>query len=53
MFNVYTDVKFTPFVPDLRGISVGITFDAPPGRARARGVPGSCRILGGGGLASV
>jgi hypothetical protein len=35
MFNLYTNVKFTPFVPDLRGISVGVTFDAPPGRARA------------------
>jgi hypothetical protein len=35
MFNVYTNLSFTPFVPDWRGISVGITFDAPPGRARS------------------
>lgn len=35
MFNVYTNLTFTPFVPDWRGISVGITFDAPPGRARS------------------
>jgi hypothetical protein len=35
MFNVYTNLIFTPFVPDWRGISVGITFDAPPGRARS------------------
>jgi hypothetical protein len=35
MFNVYTNLTFTPFVPDWRGISVGIIFDAPPGRARS------------------
>lgn len=35
MFNVYTNIEFTPFIPDRRGISVGITFDTPPGRARS------------------
>jgi hypothetical protein len=35
MFNIYTNLSFTTFVPDWRGISVGITFDAPPGRARS------------------
>jgi hypothetical protein len=35
MVNAYTNVKFTPFVANFRGISVGITFDSPPGRARA------------------
>jgi hypothetical protein len=35
MFNVYTNLSFTAFVPDWRGISVGITFDTPPGRARS------------------
>ena len=35
MFNVYTNVVFTPFTPDWRGISVGVGFDAPPGRARS------------------
>lgn len=35
MFNVYTNVSFSPLTPDRRGISVGVTFDAPPGRARS------------------
>ena len=35
MFNVYTNVVFTPFTPDWRGISVGVGFDTPPGRARS------------------
>lgn len=35
MFNVYTNVEFTSLIPDWRGISAGITFDAPPGRARS------------------
>ncbi|KAJ7497553.1 hypothetical protein FB451DRAFT_1211927 [Mycena latifolia] len=34
MFNVYTNVTFSPLVPDWRGLSVGLTVDAPPGRAR-------------------
>ncbi|KAK7005664.1 hypothetical protein R3P38DRAFT_3038842 [Favolaschia claudopus] len=34
MFNVYTNVEFTPLVPDWRGLSVGLTLDTPPGRAR-------------------
>ncbi|KAJ6594163.1 hypothetical protein B0H19DRAFT_1094164 [Mycena capillaripes] len=34
MFNVYTNVEFSPLVPDWRGLSVGLTIDAPPGRAR-------------------
>lgn len=36
MFNVFTNVSFAPLVPDRRGISVGIAFDAPPGRARSK-----------------
>ncbi|KAG9309778.1 hypothetical protein JVU11DRAFT_10152 [Chiua virens] len=36
MFNVYTDVSFTALGPDRRrGISVSLTFETPPGRARA------------------
>jgi hypothetical protein len=35
MVNTYTNVQFAPFVADRRGISVGIRFDTPPGRARA------------------
>ena len=34
MFNVYTGVKFHSMTPDYRGISVNISFDTPPGRAR-------------------
>lgn len=34
LFNVYTGVTFSPLVPDRRGLSVGLTFDTPPGRAR-------------------
>ncbi|KAJ6587167.1 hypothetical protein DFH09DRAFT_248112 [Mycena vulgaris] len=34
MFNVYTNVTFSPLVPDWRGLSVGLNIDAPPGRAR-------------------
>lgn len=34
MFNVYTNVTFSPLVPDWRGLAVGITIDVPPGRAR-------------------
>lgn len=35
MFNVYTNVQFSPLTPDWRGLSVNLSFDAPPGRARA------------------
>lgn len=35
MFNVYTNVKFASLLPDRRGLSVSLSFDAPPGRARA------------------
>ncbi|OBZ70961.1 hypothetical protein A0H81_09027 [Grifola frondosa] len=35
MFNVYTNVDFSPFTPDRRGLSVGVSLDAPPGRARS------------------
>ncbi|EIN11698.1 P-loop containing nucleoside triphosphate hydrolase protein [Punctularia strigosozonata HHB-11173 SS5] len=34
MFNVYTNVEVQSFSPDRRGISIGLSFDAPPGRAR-------------------
>ena len=34
MFNVYTGIKFHSMTPDHRGISVNISFDTPPGRAR-------------------
>ncbi|KAJ6625897.1 P-loop containing nucleoside triphosphate hydrolase protein [Mycena sp. CBHHK59/15] len=34
LFNVYTNVNFTPLAPDRRGLSVGLTIDTPPGRAR-------------------
>ncbi|KAJ7772619.1 hypothetical protein DFH07DRAFT_993348, partial [Mycena maculata] len=34
MFNVYTTVTFAPLVPDWRGLSVGLSMDTPPGRAR-------------------
>lgn len=35
MFNVYTNVQFSPLTPDRRGLSVNLSFDTPPGRARA------------------
>lgn len=35
MFNVYTNVQFSPLTPDKRGLSVNLSFDAPPGRARS------------------
>jgi len=35
MFNVYTNVKFSSLVPDRRGISLSLSIDAPPGRARS------------------
>ncbi|KAJ7651473.1 hypothetical protein DFH06DRAFT_1207067 [Mycena polygramma] len=34
MFNVYTNVRFSPLVPDWRGLSVQLTVNTPPGRAR-------------------
>jgi hypothetical protein len=34
LFNVYTNVEFSPLVPDWRGLSVELTVDTPPGRAR-------------------
>ncbi|KAJ7163577.1 hypothetical protein C8R43DRAFT_1171786, partial [Mycena crocata] len=34
MFNVYTNVTFSPLAPDRRGLSVGLSIDTPPGRAR-------------------
>lgn len=37
MFNVYTNVTFSPLVPDRRGLSVGLSIDTPPGRARQSG----------------
>ncbi|KAI0930201.1 hypothetical protein AcV5_006978 [Taiwanofungus camphoratus] len=36
LFNVYTNVDFSSVVPDRRGLSVGLTLDAPPGRARSQ-----------------
>ncbi|KAF7983780.1 hypothetical protein HWV62_18992 [Athelia sp. TMB] len=38
LFNVYTNIAFGPLVPDRRGITVGIVFDAPPGRPRSKHV---------------
>jgi hypothetical protein len=35
MFNLYTNVKFYSLVPDRRGISISLSIDAPPGRARS------------------
>lgn len=35
MFNVYTNVAFLGLCPDRRGISAKVSFDTPPGRARA------------------
>ncbi|KAF8639511.1 hypothetical protein AX17_001416 [Amanita inopinata Kibby_2008] len=37
LFNVYTGVKAHSITPDPRGLSVNISFDAPPGRARQSG----------------
>ncbi|KIL62527.1 hypothetical protein M378DRAFT_128690 [Amanita muscaria Koide BX008] len=34
VFNVYTGVKFRSMTPDQRGLSIDISFDAPPGKAR-------------------
>ncbi|KAJ7072084.1 hypothetical protein C8F01DRAFT_1044463 [Mycena amicta] len=34
MFNLYTNVAFVSMPPDRRGLSVQISFDTPPGRAR-------------------
>lgn len=34
MFNVYTGVKFRSMTPDQRGLSVDISFETPPGKAR-------------------
>ncbi|EAU91511.2 hypothetical protein CC1G_02000 [Coprinopsis cinerea okayama7 len=36
LFNLYTNVKFEEVVPDRRGLSVKISFDTPPGRARSQ-----------------
>jgi hypothetical protein len=57
MFNVYTNVSFAPLTPDRRGITVGVTFDTPPGRARSqrasmrvdfwRGMSGKRLMMGG------
>ncbi|KZT10660.1 P-loop containing nucleoside triphosphate hydrolase protein [Laetiporus sulphureus 93-53] len=35
LFNVYTNVGFLPIQPDHRGLSVGLSLDTPPGRARS------------------
>jgi hypothetical protein len=35
MFNVYTNVGFSLLIPDRRGISAGLSLDAPPGRGRS------------------
>ncbi|KZT72216.1 P-loop containing nucleoside triphosphate hydrolase protein [Daedalea quercina L-15889] len=35
LFNLYTNVSFTSLSPDRRGISIGLVFDSPPGRARS------------------
>ncbi|KAG6845312.1 hypothetical protein H0H87_011162 [Tephrocybe sp. NHM501043] len=35
IFNVYTGIEFSSIIPDRRGLSVGFSFDTPPGRARA------------------
>ncbi|KAL0951932.1 hypothetical protein HGRIS_008585 [Hohenbuehelia grisea] len=34
-FNVYTNVKFTSLTNNRHGVTAGLAFDAPPGRARA------------------
>lgn len=35
LFNVYTSAEFLTITPSQRGLTVGISIDAPPGRARA------------------
>ncbi|EMD37515.1 hypothetical protein CERSUDRAFT_114154 [Gelatoporia subvermispora B] len=35
LFNVYTNAEFSDIVPGPRGISVTLSIDTPPGRARA------------------
>lgn len=35
LFNLYTNVEFTTIAPEQRGIAVGLSVDAPPGRARS------------------
>ncbi|KNZ77104.1 NFX1-type zinc finger-containing protein 1 [Termitomyces sp. J132] len=35
MFNVYTGVEFISLIPDRCGLSVRLSFDTPPGRARS------------------
>ena len=35
LFNVYTGVQFANISPDWRGLSVAVTIDTPPGRARS------------------
>ncbi|KAI0779559.1 hypothetical protein C8Q74DRAFT_1217042 [Fomes fomentarius] len=35
LFNVYTNAEFLTITPSQRGLTVGISIDAPPGRARA------------------
>ncbi|EJF65241.1 P-loop containing nucleoside triphosphate hydrolase protein [Dichomitus squalens LYAD-421 SS1] len=35
LFNVYTNAEFLTIAPTQRGLTVGISIDAPPGRARA------------------
>ncbi|KAK2464284.1 hypothetical protein APHAL10511_003741 [Amanita phalloides] len=43
MFNVYTGVSFHSMTPDNRGLSVNISLDTPPGRARQ--VSGRARAI--------
>ncbi|KAH9895168.1 P-loop containing nucleoside triphosphate hydrolase protein [Cubamyces lactineus] len=35
LFNVYTGAQFTNITPSQRGLTVSVTIDVPPGRARA------------------
>lgn len=35
LFNIYTGVLFTGIAPDWRGLSVSLSIDTPPGRARS------------------
>ncbi|KAH9951524.1 P-loop containing nucleoside triphosphate hydrolase protein [Amylocystis lapponica] len=35
LFNLYSGVDFSSFTPDFKGLSAGLSFDAPPGRARS------------------
>jgi hypothetical protein len=35
LFNIYTNVLFLGLIPDRRGLSAKIRFDAPPGKARS------------------